>query len=146
MNHRHNPALTGRAQELRKEMTREERHLWFDFLRSYRPRFLRQKVIDVYIVDFYCRAANLVIELEGSFGVGCPPKSLPCQREGDRLKAVEGFRCIDWVAAKRTCFVYYRFIRPGRSPRRNPLCRRMRGCLPFDKGSFGTAKPFFKMK
>lgn len=66
MNHRHNPALTGRAQELRKEMTREERHLWFDFLRSYRPRFLRQKVIDVYIVDFYCRAANLVIELDGS--------------------------------------------------------------------------------
>ena len=47
-------------------MTKEERHLWYDFLRGYPIRFLRQKVIDNYIVDFYCAAAGLVIELDGS--------------------------------------------------------------------------------
>ena len=47
-------------------MTKEERHLWYDFLRSYPIRFLRQKVIDNYIVDFYCHEARLIIELDGS--------------------------------------------------------------------------------
>ena len=47
-------------------MTKEERHLWYDFLRNYPIRFLRQKVIDNYIVDFYCHEARLVIELDGS--------------------------------------------------------------------------------
>ena len=47
-------------------MTKEEKHLWYDFLRSYPVRFLRQKVIDGYIVDFYCHAARLIIELDGS--------------------------------------------------------------------------------
>ena len=35
-------------------------------LRDYPVRFLRQKVIDDYVVDFYCHAARLVIELDGS--------------------------------------------------------------------------------
>ncbi len=47
-------------------MTKEEKHLWYDFLRTYPVRFLRQKVIDNYIVDFYCSKAKLVIELDGS--------------------------------------------------------------------------------
>ena len=47
-------------------MTKEERHLWYDFLRSYPIRFLRQKVIDNYIADFYCNEARLIIELDGS--------------------------------------------------------------------------------
>ena len=47
-------------------MTKEERHLWYDFLRYYPIRFLRQKVIDNYIVDFYCNKARLIIELDGS--------------------------------------------------------------------------------
>lgn len=50
--HQHNPALTERVKELRKNMTKEERHLWYDFLRQYPVRVLRQKVIDSYIVDF----------------------------------------------------------------------------------------------
>ena len=66
MHHKHNPNLTKYARELRKNMTREEAHLWYDFLRDYPLRFLRQKVIDNYIVDFYCREAKLVIELDGS--------------------------------------------------------------------------------
>ena len=66
MDYKHNPRLTGNARSLRKDMTKEERHLWYDFLRAYPVRFLRQKVIDAYIVDFYCASAKLVIELDGS--------------------------------------------------------------------------------
>jgi very-short-patch-repair endonuclease len=47
-------------------MTKEERHLWHDFLKNYPVRFLRQKVIDDYVVDFYCHQARLIIELDGS--------------------------------------------------------------------------------
>ena len=66
MDRKHNPKLTSTARSLRKEMTREERHLWYDFLRNYPVRFLRQKVIDQYIVDFYCHEARLIVELDGS--------------------------------------------------------------------------------
>ena len=66
MSYKHNPSLTPLAKQLRRNMTREERHLWYDFLRNYPVRFLRQKVIDNYIVDFYCPAAQLVVELDGS--------------------------------------------------------------------------------
>ncbi len=47
-------------------MTKEERKLWYEFLRDYKIRFLRQKVIVHYIVDFYCHRARLIIELDGS--------------------------------------------------------------------------------
>ena len=47
-------------------MTKEERHLWYDFLKDYPVRFLRQKVIDQYIVDFFCHDARLIVELDGS--------------------------------------------------------------------------------
>ena len=66
MQSKHNKQLTPLAQQLRKEMTKEERHLWYDFLRSYPVRFTRQKVLGNYIVDFYCAQAKLVIELDGS--------------------------------------------------------------------------------
>ena len=66
IDYKHNPHLTGIAKALRKSMTKEERHLWYDFLRDYPVRVLRQKVIDEYVVDFYCSGAKLVIELDGS--------------------------------------------------------------------------------
>ena len=47
-------------------MTPEEKHLWYDFLKTYPIQFNRQRVIGNYIVDFYCRRANLVIEIDGS--------------------------------------------------------------------------------
>ena len=66
MNRKHNPVLTPNAVELRKNMTPQERHLWYDFLKNYPIRFLRQKVIASYIADFYCAKAKLVIEIDGS--------------------------------------------------------------------------------
>ena len=53
------------ARELRKQMTKQERHLWYDFLKSYQYQFYRQRIIDRFIADFYCPAAKLVIELDG---------------------------------------------------------------------------------
>ena len=50
---------------LRKNMTKEERHLWFDFLKGYQTKFYNQRAICQYIVDFYCAKAKLVIELDG---------------------------------------------------------------------------------
>lgn len=50
---------------LRKNMTAEEKHLWYDFLSTYPVRFNRQRIILHYIVDFYCDRAKLVIELDG---------------------------------------------------------------------------------
>ena len=54
------------AKTLRKNATRQENHLWFDFLSKYDIRFQRQKAIGDFIADFYCHKAKLVIELDGS--------------------------------------------------------------------------------
>ena len=61
-----NPKLTPNARTLRKAMTKEERHLWYDFLKPLPVMVHRQKVIGSYIVDFYIAEAKLVIELDGS--------------------------------------------------------------------------------
>ena len=66
MNQTHNRRLTSHSQRLRREMTKEERHLWYDFLKELPMMVHRQKVIDRYIVDFYIAEAKLVIELDGS--------------------------------------------------------------------------------
>ena len=66
MQPKHNKQLVPLAKQLRKEMTKEERHLWYDFLRGYPIRFSRQKVLGKYIADFYSAKAKLVIELVGS--------------------------------------------------------------------------------
>ena len=54
------------ARQLRKNATKEENHLWYDFLRTYPVQFLRQKPFGPYIVDFYCHQAKLAVELDGS--------------------------------------------------------------------------------
>ena len=54
------------AKMMRKNMTRHEKHLWYDFLNKYPTRFQRQKTIDGYIADFYCHKAKLVVELDGT--------------------------------------------------------------------------------
>ena len=66
MNETNNRKLTGLSKTLRKNMTKEERHLWYDFLKKLDATVNRQKVIGDYIVDFYCSSAKVVIELDGS--------------------------------------------------------------------------------
>ena len=60
------PNLKANAQALRKNMTKEENLLWYQFLRRCPCQFRRQYVIGNYIVDFYCHRAKLVVELDGS--------------------------------------------------------------------------------
>ena len=66
MDRHNNNFLTKKSQKLRKEMTKEERHLWYDFLKGLPVTVNRQKVFGDYILDFYCAAARIAIELDGS--------------------------------------------------------------------------------
>ena len=63
---RYQHKLVGLARNLRKNQTKEERKLWYTFLKSLPVKFVRQKPIGQYIVDFYCAEARLAIELDGS--------------------------------------------------------------------------------
>ena len=65
MQRKHNKRLVNLARALRHDMTREEKHLWYDYLKGYDVKFLRQKVLGKYIADFYSAEAKLVIELDG---------------------------------------------------------------------------------
>ena len=80
------------ARNLRKEMTPWERKLWYCFLKTYPVRFQRQKMIDHYIVDFFCAKANLIIELDGGGHYDA------ISQEKDRIRTIElekyGFKVI----------------------------------------------------
>ena len=81
MNKTNNSRLTGNAQKLRREMTKEERHLWYDFLKELPVTVNRQKVIGRYIVDFYCAEAKLVIEIDGTQHYGQEGKEADSERD-----------------------------------------------------------------
>ena len=66
MNNKYNKKLTDISKNLRRNMTKEEKHLWYDFLKNLPQTVNRQKVIGNYIVDFYCAKAGIVVELDGS--------------------------------------------------------------------------------
>ena len=58
-------SMLPRARELRRNMTPQEHKLWFGFLRDYPVKFYKQRIIECFIVDFYCSKAQLVIEVDG---------------------------------------------------------------------------------
>ena len=62
----YNKALKPYAQKLRREMTPEEKRLWYQFLNQLPCRAKRQQIIRTFIVDFYIPSARLVIEIDGS--------------------------------------------------------------------------------
>ena len=62
---KHNKELTDLAQNLRKNMTQEEKKLWYQFLKDYPVQFKRQVTCGEYILDFYCPRAKLAIEIDG---------------------------------------------------------------------------------
>lgn len=66
LDRKYNKDLIRVAKNLRSNMTKEEKHLWYDYLKNYKVRFSRQKILGKYVADFYCAKANLVIELDGS--------------------------------------------------------------------------------
>ena len=72
--------IEGFARYLRKNMTKEERKLWYDFLCEYPIKFTRQKIVEKYILDFYCSKAKLAIELDGSQHYTPEAKDYDCVR------------------------------------------------------------------
>ena len=87
MQSKHNKQLIPLAKQLRKEMTKEERHLWYDFLRTHSARFSRQKVLGKYIADFYSAEAKLVIELDGSQHY----EEINAERDAERTAFLESY-------------------------------------------------------
>ena len=76
-----NKNLSELARTLRKNMTRHECHLWYDFLKGLPVMVHRQKVIGSYIVDFYIAEKKLVIELDGSQHYDLPGQQVDEQRD-----------------------------------------------------------------
>ena len=75
-----NKKLKENSQKLRKQLTKEEAKLWYQFLCRYPLPFRRQYIIGNYIVDFYCHQAKLVVELDGS------QHHAPAEREKDQIR------------------------------------------------------------
>ena len=61
----YNKKNTQLSRVLRNNMTDEEKHLWYDFLKKLPMAVKRQHPIENYIVDFYIPQAKLVIEIDG---------------------------------------------------------------------------------
>ena len=61
----YNKKLVSNARTLRKNMTPEEKHLWYDFLKRLPVNVRRQHNIETYIVDFYIAEKKIVIEVDG---------------------------------------------------------------------------------
>ena len=61
-----NYKMLGTARALRRTSTAQERKLWYLFLRDYPVKIYKQRIIESFVVDFYCAQARLVIELDGS--------------------------------------------------------------------------------
>ena len=92
MNNTNNPNLKPYAQKLRREMTKEERHLWYDYLKSLPVTVKRQMVIGPYIVDFYIAEAKLVIERDGSQHF--EEEGIAADQERDRYLSELGLRVL----------------------------------------------------
>ena len=85
----YNPKLKARARELRKNMTFGEQRLW-QHLKGKQMLgydFDRQRPIDQFIVDFYCKSLRLAIEVDGSSHDSEPAQ----QSDRERQLRLEGF-------------------------------------------------------
>ena len=95
MNKNNNSDLTKFAQELRTNMTKEEKHLWYDFLKILPYTVNRQKVVEKYILDFYCAEAKIAIELDGSQHFEPDAKKKDAER--DRFLREQGIRVLRYT-------------------------------------------------
>lgn len=83
----YNPQLVERAKELRQKMTPSEKKLWAGYLKTFKFRVLRQRLIDHFIVDFFCPKLKLVIEVDGDSHSTCEGKDY----DAARTKVLEGY-------------------------------------------------------
>ena len=87
-----NEKPTENARSLRKQMTKEEAHLWYQFLCRYKPRFHRQYVIGNYIADSYCHQAKIVVELDGS--QHCDPGKIEYDQKRTQYLRSQGLKVL----------------------------------------------------
>ena len=140
------PEMVNRARELRKNMTPEERKLWYDFLRSHPARFRRQQIIGPYILDFFCPAAKLAIELDGSGHY--EPEQIKHDRLRDAFLKENGIKVLRFPNSEVrnrfsvVCEVIHREVAPLSQPAADSSPTRGEPgiCLP-PGGGGGTAKP-----
>lgn len=83
----YNRNLVSKARELRKNMTSAEKKLWYQYLRTFPLRVLRQKPIDNFIVDFYCAKLKLVIEVDGDSHFSAEAKV----KDEERTSILQGY-------------------------------------------------------
>lgn len=86
MIYNYNKKFVGTAQALRKRMTPEEKHLWYDFLKRLPVTVNRQKNIGNYVVDFYIASARIVIELDGNYHSLTSNKAADAERDSELEK------------------------------------------------------------
>lgn len=83
------------AKGLRHNMTPQDRHLWYDFLRLYRPKFYRQRPIGPYIADFICPSAALIVELDG--GQHYDEEHLAYDEQRTKYLLSQGYRVLRFI-------------------------------------------------
>ena len=83
MSLKYNPKLVGNAQHLRKNMTDEEKKLWYQFLKLLPMTVNRQKNIGNFIVDFYIYSKNTVIEIDGRQHYTAQHKAANAKRDAE---------------------------------------------------------------
>ena len=111
-----NSSLTMNARALRKNMTKEEKKLWYQFLRLLPCKVHRQYVIGKYIVDFFCDSAHLVIELDGTQHFEDDAQQHDAER--DRFLRAQGLTVLRYsnielhANFKGVCEDIYRHIEP----------------------------------
>ena len=86
MIYKYNKSLVANARTLRKNMTKEEKHLWYDFLKRLPFTVNRQKNIGDFIVDFFIAEKRVVIEIDGS------QHFEPTNRKADKQRDAELFK------------------------------------------------------
>ena len=77
----YNKNLVTNARRLRKNMTSEEKHLWYDFLKKLPFTVKRQHIIENFIVDFYISEKKIVIEVDGKQHLQADHKKSDAQRD-----------------------------------------------------------------
>ena len=88
----HPPHLRENARTLRKNMTKQERKLWYEFLKTLPVTVKRQELIGRYIADFYIPSVKIAIELDGSQHF--EDKGLAYDRERDLFFAERGIQVL----------------------------------------------------
>jgi very-short-patch-repair endonuclease len=98
----YNPKLVDRAKKMRRNPTPAEKKLWEEYLKTFPHRVLRQRPIEHFIVDFYCAALRLVIEVDGNIHLSESAQAYDAERTsklekyGLQMEPDNNLDCYNW--------------------------------------------------